>query len=235
MMARMHPRRSLLTAFAGGLGGCLLGGAACSSATSDLPETPTDRPDGSPGAAGSGGAPDAATDGEVLDASMAEEATPGDAMAADGDGGDGPEEADAPEHDAPPCEASAEPPPCQGAPPGLQVGPIQDFFSLGLHPFQAEQFLESLLVGRDCGGIYALSAVCPHMGCTLALPELISEEGVKCGCHGSSFDLLGQVTKGPAKKNLVPFAVALGCDGLLYVNRNAPVDRGQRLVVKGAP
>lgn len=227
----MHPRRSLLTALVGGLGGGLLGGVACSSTSGSSEALPAEHPGELSDAANVDAHPGAARDGEHADEGDSGEAGTSDAMLADG----GVEEAnstDAP-GDAPPCETSVvESPPCQAASPGVQVGPVQNFLGFGLHPFLAEELSESLLLGRDCGGLYALSAVCPHMGCPLALQEQISDEGVACGCHGSTFDLIGRVTRGPAKKNLVPLAVMLGCDGLLYVDRTTPVDREQRLVVK---
>ncbi|UCC65195.1 MAG: Rieske 2Fe-2S domain-containing protein [Anaerolineae bacterium] len=44
-------------------------------------------------------------------------------------------------------------------------------------------------VGRDTGGLYALDAVCTHLGC---LVERGQKGGFKCPCHGSRFDDDGQ-------------------------------------------
>ena len=50
------------------------------------------------------------------------------------------------------------------------------------------------------GGIYALSAVCTHLGC---ITRFVSDENViACPCHGSRFDLEGNVIHGPAPRPL---------------------------------
>ena len=48
------------------------------------------------------------------------------------------------------------------------------------------------------GELYALSLVCTHLGCTLSL----TDQGLACPCHGSLFDLKGNVVKGPAERPL---------------------------------
>ena len=49
-------------------------------------------------------------------------------------------------------------------------------------------------------GLYAMSAVCTHLGCLTAWkPELGI---VACPCHGSRFDLEGNVLHGPAPRPL---------------------------------
>lgn len=47
-------------------------------------------------------------------------------------------------------------------------------------------------------GLYALSLVCTHLGCTLN----VTDKGLSCPCHGSLFDLGGNVLKGPAERPL---------------------------------
>jgi cytochrome b6-f complex iron-sulfur subunit len=49
----------------------------------------------------------------------------------------------------------------------------------------------------------AFSAVCPHEGCTVA-PD---GEQLTCPCHGSQFELSGDVKRGPAQRGLTPFPV----------------------------
>lgn len=46
--------------------------------------------------------------------------------------------------------------------------------------------------------LYALSLVCTHLGCTVN----INADGIICPCHGSRFDLKGQVLSGPAPRAL---------------------------------
>lgn len=53
-------------------------------------------------------------------------------------------------------------------------------------------------VSRDSEGVYAVSLVCTHLGC-IVKP---AAGGFECPCHGSGFDRLGEVTKGPAPRAL---------------------------------
>jgi glycine/D-amino acid oxidase-like deaminating enzyme/nitrite reductase/ring-hydroxylating ferredoxin subunit len=60
---------------------------------------------------------------------------------------------------------------------------------------------EKVGVYRDHQGkIHAVSAVCTHMGCTLAWDN--AEKSWDCPCHGSRFNFNGQVVYGPATRNL---------------------------------
>lgn len=47
---------------------------------------------------------------------------------------------------------------------------------------------------------YAISTVCPHLGCTVDWNA--SEQRFICPCHGSQFDADGAVKKGPASRGL---------------------------------
>lgn len=49
----------------------------------------------------------------------------------------------------------------------------------------------------------AFSAVCPHEGCTVA-PD---DDQFTCPCHGSQFELSGDLKRGPARTGLTPFEV----------------------------
>ena len=55
------------------------------------------------------------------------------------------------------------------------------------------------------GGVYALSAVCTHLGCITRF--LSDEKCIACPCHGSRFDLEGNVIHGPGP---APAPVARG-------------------------
>jgi Rieske Fe-S protein len=52
---------------------------------------------------------------------------------------------------------------------------------------------------------WAVSRTCTHLGCRLNLNEI--DKLLVCPCHQSKFDLQGQRTDGPAKKNLPVFKV----------------------------
>jgi len=79
----------------------------------------------------------------------------------------------------------------------------------------------------DARGIYALTAICTHKGCTVT-PE--GEEGFGCPCHDSAYDRQGQVTEGPAKLPLQHFEVRESePGGCLLVDLSKPVAADVRL------
>ena len=55
-----------------------------------------------------------------------------------------------------------------------------------------------LLVKGECGEYRALDATCTHRGCQVRR----SGSGMTCPCHGSSYNLDGEVVRGPAQKPL---------------------------------
>ena len=59
----------------------------------------------------------------------------------------------------------------------------------------------TLAVYRDeSGGLHACSATCTHLGCHVHWNH--AERSWDCPCHGSRFDVDGQVLNGPATKPL---------------------------------
>ena len=57
---------------------------------------------------------------------------------------------------------------------------------------------ERVALFKDDTGLYALSLVCTHLGCTVT----IAPEAISCPCHGSRFDRRGKVLTGPAERAL---------------------------------
>ena len=70
-------------------------------------------------------------------------------------------------------------------------------------------------------GFYAISGVCSHLGCTTNWDAGARE--FHCPCHGSQFNRVGHVIKGPAPKPLKWVEVSLGSDGRLVVNTGKSV------------
>jgi len=71
-------------------------------------------------------------------------------------------------------------------------------------------------VGRTEDGLFALSTVCPHLGCVLRwLPD---ERRFHCPCHGSQFELDGQVLNGPARTDLRVLEIGSDAQGRLLVD-----------------
>jgi cytochrome b6-f complex iron-sulfur subunit len=77
------------------------------------------------------------------------------------------------------------------------------------------------------GGVYALSAVCTHLGCITRYRS--DENAIACPCHGSRFDLEGDVVNGPAPRPLPWLDVQVDAAGNLVVDTSVVVPRGKVL------
>jgi len=76
---------------------------------------------------------------------------------------------------------------------------------------------------RTPDGIYALIAICTHLGCTPIWHA--SEERFKCPCHGSNFLLDGTNVAGPAPVPLYRAAIGLELGGDLRVDKSQQENR----------
>jgi cytochrome b6-f complex iron-sulfur subunit len=82
-------------------------------------------------------------------------------------------------------------------------------------------------VVRKDGVIYALSTTCTHLGCT---PNWLErEQKFKCPCHGSGYYISGVNFEGPAPRPLERWAVSVGDDGQIVVDksRSFHAERGE--------
>jgi cytochrome b6-f complex iron-sulfur subunit len=71
-------------------------------------------------------------------------------------------------------------------------------------------------------GIYAMSAVCTHLGCLTAWnPDLGI---IACPCHGSKFTRDGAKIEGPAPRPLIWLRAYVDDEGNLLVDRSAPLE-----------
>jgi cytochrome b6-f complex iron-sulfur subunit len=66
--------------------------------------------------------------------------------------------------------------------------------------------------------IYAIKAVCTHLGCTPNWLE--AEQKFKCPCHGSGFYKDGINFEGPAPRPLERYSISLADDGQLLVDKS---------------
>jgi nitrite reductase/ring-hydroxylating ferredoxin subunit len=97
----------------------------------------------------------------------------------------------------------------------LAAGQVRDYRKQG-----------DLFLLADTGGIYALTSICTHRGCSVRWEG----EGFVCPCHGSTYDRLGAVTHGPARLPLRHLAVRETEPGAaLLVDPAATVPPGTRL------
>jgi nitrite reductase/ring-hydroxylating ferredoxin subunit len=86
----------------------------------------------------------------------------------------------------------------------------------GVNIVRAKGLADKLLISKREDGTYtALLLNCPHKNGPVNFTD---GEGLKCGWHGSTFDLEGQVTKGPSKSGLKRFPAAVeGADLVVRV------------------
>jgi cytochrome b6-f complex iron-sulfur subunit len=94
-----------------------------------------------------------------------------------------------------------------GFPDGYEEGKVIDRFKD-----------QNTWVVRNNGMIYALSTTCTHLGCT---PNWLErEQKFKCPCHGSGFFITGVNFEGPAPRPLERWAVGIGDDGQIVVDKS---------------
>ncbi len=62
-----------------------------------------------------------------------------------------------------------------------------------------------MVVNSGNGSLFAVSAVCTHMGCDVSYDKKLGH--ILCPCHKSEFGLDGQNIKGPAKRPLKRYTV----------------------------
>ena len=93
-------------------------------------------------------------------------------------------------------------------------------------PGSVTQDLQSgLYIVNGPEGIYAMSAVCTHLGClTVWRPELGI---VACPCHGSKFTRDGTKIEGPAPRPLIWLSASINDEGDLLIDRSVPLERKQ--------
>ena len=86
----------------------------------------------------------------------------------------------------------------------FDIGPV-DQYPLGIRSLIAE--VPAMLI-HSASGFTALSLVCTHLGCTVEQKD----GGFACPCHGSQYDVNGNVLRGPAQKPLRALRVEITAD-----------------------
>jgi cytochrome b6-f complex iron-sulfur subunit len=99
----------------------------------------------------------------------------------------------------------------------IPAGSAEDFALNTVTAFPRGQFYLARL--RD-GGFLAISRTCTHLGCTV--PWVEDEKRFSCPCHGSTFDITGNVINAPAPRALDLFPVVIE-------NRVVKVNTGDRI------
>lgn len=107
--------------------------------------------------------------------------------------------------------------------PNVLYEPPQEFkagmpadYNIGVDERWKQQF--QVWVVRDEGGMYAILAVCTHLGC---LPTwLPNESKFKCPCHGSGFYMSGINFEGPAPRPLERVRIVRAEDGQILIDKS---------------
>jgi cytochrome b6-f complex iron-sulfur subunit len=87
------------------------------------------------------------------------------------------------------------------------------------------------VLGRDAGGLYAMTAICTHQQCDMTQSGTASASGLQCNCHGARFSTTGGVVSGPAKSSLEHFQVDLAASGAITVQLGTVVSDATRTPV----
>jgi cytochrome b6-f complex iron-sulfur subunit len=110
-----------------------------------------------------------------------------------------------------------------GQPSRFRIGRPEDFPSGARIAID----LKRVCIVRDGNKVAAISTTCTHLGCIVAA----TDTGFQCPCHGSQFDVDGNVTGGPAPKALSWYQVSLTPSGELEVDKDNEVQTGSYLNV----
>jgi len=101
----------------------------------------------------------------------------------------------------------------------VEAGPVAEFTPSSVTAFPGGRFY---LVRLQDGGFLALSSTCTHLECTVPWSE--KDRTFPCPCHGSVFDMTGQVLSPPAPRALDLFPVAIE-GGVVRVDTRKKVRR----------
>jgi len=110
-----------------------------------------------------------------------------------------------------------EPPPTfkAGYPNEIQVGQVDERFKQKFAVWLVRTAYDQY---ANATGIFALSTVCTHLGCTPNWLE--AEQKFKCPCHGSGYYKTGVNFEGPTPRPLERYAISLADDGQILVDKS---------------
>ena len=100
-------------------------------------------------------------------------------------------------------------------PQSFKIG-FPDEYEIGVDTRWKDKY--GIWIVRNAEGMYALMAVCTHLGC---IPNWLANEAkFKCPCHGSGFYVSGISFEGPAPRPLERVRIVLADDGQILVDKN---------------
>ena len=103
----------------------------------------------------------------------------------------------------------------------VEAGHVESFPPNSVTAFVRGKFY---LCRMEDGGFLAVSRKCTHLGCTV--PWVDKEKKFACPCHGSTFDITGEVISPPASR-------ALNIYPLVIENQMVKVDTGKQIKRSG--
>jgi cytochrome b6-f complex iron-sulfur subunit len=101
----------------------------------------------------------------------------------------------------------------------IPVGPAEAFANSTVTAFPRGRFY---LARLEDGGFLAISRKCTHLGCTV--PWVEEDKRFACPCHGSTFDITGNVIQAPAPRALDLFPVTIE-NNVVKVNTGKRIKR----------
>ncbi len=102
------------------------------------------------------------------------------------------------------------------APSAFKAGYPEDYIIGEVNEKYKDEF--RVWIVREADGLYALSAICTHLGCTPRWAP--SDNKFKCPCHGSGYHKDGVNFEGPTPRPLERLKISLADDGQILVDRN---------------
>ncbi len=97
----------------------------------------------------------------------------------------------------------------------VNAGSAAQYLADGVYPRYRDL---GFFIVRRGANLSAISAICTHHNCKL---DAEPDKTFYCPCHGSTFDANGQVTQGPARRNLPAYEIFTDEKGNLLVKISA--------------
>lgn len=101
----------------------------------------------------------------------------------------------------------------------ITAGAVERFTPNSVTAFVRGKFY---LARLEDGGFLALSRTCTHLGCSV--PWIEKEIKFACPCHGSAFDITGNVIQAPASRAMDIFPITIE-NNMVKVDTRKPIRR----------
>ena len=101
----------------------------------------------------------------------------------------------------------------------ITAGAVERFTPNSVTAFVRGKFY---LARLEDGGFLALSRTCTHLGCSV--PWIEKEMKFACPCHGSAFDITGNVIEAPAPRALDIYPITIE-NKIIKVDTREPIKR----------